>query len=206
LIQRPFSILGICNSPSLNDLKLSFHRHRRNAYDMVHLGYPRVIDCSLSTILAWRICWDLTLPCHCNSYLCSACCLDYHCYPCILRLPGCVNHSSQIFKTCAIGSCSDGIDHLLVNMFFCCNRCLRHSWIYWLYPLILTLSSSSNGPSPWWILDGVVRWWKHWLPTHRRHLILRFWWCSSTGYRSEVTHHFSGYKLLFIRLILAACK
>jgi hypothetical protein len=39
-------------SLALDDLKLFSRRHRHNAYDMVHLGYPRVMDCTLSMLLA----------------------------------------------------------------------------------------------------------------------------------------------------------
>jgi hypothetical protein len=40
------TISGMFCSLALDDLKHFFCRHRHNAYNMVHLGYPRVMDCT----------------------------------------------------------------------------------------------------------------------------------------------------------------
>jgi hypothetical protein len=39
-------------SLALDDLKLFFCQHRCNAYEMIRLGYPRVMGCTLSMFLA----------------------------------------------------------------------------------------------------------------------------------------------------------
>jgi hypothetical protein len=51
-IWQPPVIWGRCDNLASDGLKLFSHQHRRNAYNRVRLGYPRVIDCSLSTFLA----------------------------------------------------------------------------------------------------------------------------------------------------------